>query len=95
MRQANAERTEREEEIQTQSRRQSRCRINCNEGSSFSPLGVSEKSKDMKDKELFYKFSDEEEREGMSEKLNDMKGKELFYKFRDEHERENVVLIAT
>ena len=58
-------------------------------------MGVIAKSQDMKDKELFYKFSDEEEREGMSEKLNDMKGKELFYKFRDEHERENVVLIAT
>ena len=48
----------------------------------------------MKDKELFYKLSDEQEREGVSEKLNDMKGKELFYKFRDEHEREKVVLRA-
>jgi len=56
---------------------------------------VSEKSKDMKDKELFYKFCDEQEREGVSEKLNDMKGKELFYKFWDEQERENVVLRPT
>ena len=58
-------------------------------------MGVSEKSKDMKDKELFYKFCDEQEREGVSEKLNDMKGKELFYTFWDEQERENVVLRPT
>ena len=55
---------------------------------------MSEKSKDMKDKELFYKLSEEQERDGVSEKLNDMKEKELFYKFWDEHEREKVVLIA-
>ena len=57
-------------------------------------MGVSEKSKDMKDKELLYKLSDEQEREGVSEKLSDMKEKELFYKFWDEHEREKVVLRA-
>ena len=44
----------------------------------FLTFGSEWKSKDMKDKELFYKFSDEQEREGVSEKLNDMKGKELF-----------------